>query len=291
MKRNGKDFFDAGQFKVYKVDDFHDGISLPPNRRDFYKISLVVQCEGILTYADKVIHIKENALSFANPMVPYSWERRSEKQSGYFCMFTEEFIIGNQLKTESLADSPLFRVNGKPVLLLDEKSMALLTGIFEQMLIEMKSSYKSKYDLLRSYVQIILHEALKIEPPERAYEQGTSVARISSFFLELLERQFPIVAPGHTIRLKNASEFATQLAVHTNHLNRALKETTGKTTTEHIAGRIITEAKALLLHSSWDIAEIGYCLGFEHPSNFNIFFKKQSGQTPLRFRKQLVTTA
>jgi AraC family transcriptional activator of pobA len=47
----------------------------------------------------------------------------------------------------------------------------------------------------------------------------------------------------------------------------------------------------LLLHSSWDIAEIGYCLGFEHASNFNIFFKKQTGQTPNHFRRQPVAIA
>jgi len=77
-----------------------------------------------------------------------------------------------------------------------------------------------------------------------------------------------------------------QLAIHTNHLNRTLKEATGKTTTGHIAERIIIEAKALLLHSNWDVAQISYSLGFGHTSNFNIFFRKQTGQTPHRFRMQ-----
>jgi AraC-like DNA-binding protein len=291
LERHGKEYSDAGQFNVYKIEDeFDECISLPPNRRDFYKISLVVECEGVLSYADKVIHIKDNAISFSNPMIPYSWESLSDRQTGYFCMFTEDFV-NNQLKTESLSASPLFRVNGNPVLFPDQKSMAFLAGIFEQMLMEMKSSYINKYELLRSYVQIIIHEALKIAPPENYYQPGSSSNRISDLFLELLERQFPIVSPQHVIHLKNAGEFASQLAVHTNHLNRALKETTGKTTTEHIAERMIQEARALLLHSNWDIAEIGYCLGFEHPSNFNIFFKKQMGLTPNRFRKQPVTVS
>jgi AraC-like DNA-binding protein len=165
--------------------------------------------------------------------------------------------------------------------------MTFLIGIFEQMLTEMSSSYKNKYELLRSYVQIIIHEALKIELPENHYRPGASSNRISDLFLELLERQFPVTSPQDVIRLKNASEFASQLSVHTNHLNRSLKEITGKTTSEHIAGRMIKEARALLLHSNWDIAEVGYCLGFEHPSNFNIFFKKQTGQTPNHFRRQI----
>ena len=275
-----------GQFNVYRKD-LCGTTPLPHNRRDFYKISIITQGEGLLSYADKTFHIKNSMLGFSNPMVPYSWEPISTDNAGYFCLFTNSFI-NHHLTAGSLADFPLFKPGGNPVLFPDERSMAFLTGVFEQMLTEMQSTYANKYELLRSYVQIILHEALKIEPSTNTIKTANSSQRISNFFLELLERQFPIPSPQHTMQFKNANEFAAQLAVHTNHLNRALKETTGKTTSEHIADRMIKEAKALLLHSSWDIAEIGYCLGFQHPSNFNIFFKKQTGDTPNHFRRQLV---
>jgi AraC family transcriptional activator of pobA len=286
MERFIKDSSEPGQFNVYKKD-LCGTTPLPHNRRDFYKISLITEGEGLLSYADKTFHIKDSVIAFSNPMIPYSWEPISKNNAGYFCLFTEGFI-NHHLKADSLSEFPLFKSGGNPVLFPDQRSMGFLAGIFEQMLAEMQSSYINKYELLRSYVQIIMHEALKIEPAGNNLKTGTSSARISNFFMELLERQFPIPSPQHTIHFKNANEFANQLAVHTNHLNRALKETTGKTTTEHIAERIIKEAKALLLHSSWDIAEIGYCLGFEHASNFNIFFKKQTGQTPNHFRRQLV---
>jgi AraC-like DNA-binding protein len=100
----------------------------------------------------------------------------------------------------------------------------------------------------------------------------------------LLERQFPIDSPTHHFKLKTANDFATRLSVHVNHLNRAVKEVTGKTTTAHISERIITEAKALLRHTDWNISEIGYCLGFEEPTHFNNFFKKQTSLSPTAFR-------
>jgi AraC-like DNA-binding protein len=275
-----------GQFNVYKKE-LCGTTPLPHNRRDFYKISLITQGEGLLSYSDKSFHVKDSMIGFSNPMIPYSWEPISKDNAGYFCLFTEGFI-NHHLKAGSLADFPLFRVGGNPVLFPDQKAVAFLAGIFEQMLAEMQGNYINKYELLRSYVQIILHEALKIEPTGNSIKTGNSSERISNFFMELLERQFPIPSPRDNIQFRNANEFAAQLAVHTNHLNRALKEVTGKTTTEHIAERMIKEAKALLLHSSWDIAEIGYCLGFEHPSNFNIFFKRQTGQTPNHFRRQVV---
>jgi AraC family transcriptional activator of pobA len=221
-------------------------------------------------------------------MIPYSWEPLTDNQTGYFCLFQEVFIDAN-LKNGGLSQSPLFKAGGNHVFFPDKEKTSFLQNIFESMIREMQSGYAHKYDLLRSYVQIVMHEALKMQAPDTYYQAGNAAQRISELFLELLERQFPIDPPHQVIRFKNANEFAEQLSVHTNHLNRALKETTGKTTTEWITDKIMQEAKALLLHSNCDIAEIGYCLGFEHASNFNIFFKKQTGQTPNQFRKAVVS--
>lgn len=279
---------EPGKFNIYSSEDYRESVLLPHSRRDFYKISLVINGNGILSYADKSFHIKDNILAFFNPMIPYSWEPLTESHNTHSCLFTEEFV-NHDMKSGNLSESPLFKVSGNHILQPDERCMTFLKSLFEQMNVEMQSSYVNKYDLLRSYVQIIMHEALKIEPIDHHHKENTSSSRISELFLELLERQFPIPSLHHTIHFKNANEFAGQLAVHTNHLNRALKETTGKTTTEHIAERIIKEAKALLLHSNWGIGEIGYCLGFEHASNFNIFFKKQTGLPPSQFRKQPVS--
>jgi hypothetical protein len=55
----------------------------PYNRRDYYKISLIIG-RGNLYYADKTIEINKNALVFFNPQVPYAWEATSDDQSGYF---------------------------------------------------------------------------------------------------------------------------------------------------------------------------------------------------------------
>lgn len=63
-----------------------------------------------------------------------------------------------------------------------------------------------------------------------------------------------------------------------------MKEVTGKPTTAHIADRIISEAKALLQHTDWSIAEIAYALGFEYPTYFNNFFKKKTGEIPKAIR-------
>jgi AraC family transcriptional regulator, transcriptional activator of pobA len=126
----------------------------------------------------------------------------------------------------------------------------------------------------------LVHGAQKLQPATTLYHDSTAATRIASLFAELLERQFPIETPGQRVRLRTAHAFAGQLAVHVNHLNRALKEVTGKTTTQLIAERLVREAHALLRHTRWNVGEISYCLGFEEPAHFSNFFRKHTGAVP-----------
>jgi len=278
----------AGHFNVYRREDFYcHKPGLPSPRRDFYKISLIIEGDGSLEYADKKIELKGNALIFSNPLVPYFWEISAERQTGYFCLFTEDFIDGST-RNESLRESSLFKVGGDYVFPLNDEQVRFLDGLFEKMMEEMSSDYAHKYDLLRNYVNLVIHEALKLQPAQNVLKQLNASARITSLFLELLERQFPVDDAAYVLPLRTATDFAGNLSVHVNHLNRAVKEVTGKTTSEHIAGRVAQEAKALLHHTDWNVSEIAYSLGFEYPAYFNNFFKKQTGSAPTAYRKLAV---
>lgn len=85
-------------------------------------------------------------------------------------------------------------------------------------------------------------------------------------------------------RLQFASEFACQLAAYVNHLNRSVKETMQKTTTQIISERILQESKILLKHSTWNVSDIAEALGFSEVTHFNNFFKKHVQNSPLKFR-------
>jgi len=271
---------EIGHFNVFNRAIVCSNVPSEFSRRDFYKISLIIG-NGILNYSDAQIEIKGRALLFTNPNIPYSWESTSPKPAGYFCLFTENFIHN---KNESLRDSLLWKINDSPVIHIDEEQEDTLKRIFCKMMIEMDRDYIYKFDLLRNYVQLIAHEGLKVKPMASISKQNNAAVRLTSQFLELLERQFPIGSTEHLLELKTAHDFAVRLSVHVNHLNHAVKEVTGKTTSEHISRRIINEAIALLKHTEWNISQIAYCLGFEYPANFNIFFKRQMQCTPKSFR-------
>ena len=102
--------------------------------------------------------------------------------------------------------------------------------------------------------------------------------------MELLERQFPIDETHQIIKFRSASEFADQLNVHVNHLNRAVKGITRLTTTQHISNRILQESQSLLRKTDWNVSEIAYALGFNEATHFNNFFKKHLNTSPTQYR-------
>lgn len=272
-----------GHFNVFRLEEY---VCAKPKtfsyrRKDFYKIT-IIKGRNRYHYADKSIEIGENALLFGNPQVPYDWEPLDENQTGYFCIFTEAFM--NHHSSIKLQDFPMYKPGGQPIYELTPQQLTDVQGIFEKMLNEIGTEYVYKYDLLRNYVFELIHQAIKLQPATTQFQHPNAATRISSLFTELLERQFPIESPMQQINVRSAIDFSKQLSVHVNHLNRALKEITGKTTSELIADRIVQEAKALLKHTDWNIAEISYCLGFEEPSHFHNFFKKRALQTPRHFR-------
>lgn len=284
IPQNGIFTRNNGHINVYNRE--HCADTTPYRRRDFYKISLINE-GGTIHYANKSIQLDGPALSFSNPMVPYAWEPASGCPTGYFCIFTEEFIQQHD-KNHLLADAPMYKPDGNPVFFISAEQQKFLTGIFEKMEQELRSEYVHRQELLYTYIQLFIHEALKTKPADNYFRQQNASSRISDLFIELLERQFPIDHPGQVLKLRTAADYASQLAVHVNHLNRSVKENTGKTTSAYIAERVISEAKLLLAHTSWNINEIAYALGFEYPSYFNNFFRRHVHTTPRAFRNEEV---
>jgi AraC family transcriptional regulator, transcriptional activator of pobA len=168
---------------------------------------------------------------------------------------------------------------------LTDEQVPPIRHIYERMFEELNSNYLHKYDVLRNLVFELLHIAMKMQPSASVSKHQVNASqRISTLFLELLERQFPIEENHPRISLRSPTDFARQLNIHVNHLNRALKDTTEKTTTQIIADRFLQEAKIMLRHSQWNVSEIAYALGFVEVTHFNNFFKKMTGTSPGKFR-------
>ncbi|MBS1527215.1 MAG: AraC family transcriptional regulator [Bacteroidetes bacterium] len=272
-------------FSFIKIDSNSTDVPVY-NRKHFYKISLITG-KSIIHFADKEFEADGTTLFFGTPYIPYAWEFVSEKQDGFTCLFAESFLKGQTNRSQSLQESPLFKIGGMPVFTVGEEN-AFITTVFQKMFDEQDSDYVFKNELIRNYINLIIHEALKMQPSQSFVKHTGASSRIASLFLELLERQFPIENIAAPLQLRTPGDFAERLAVHVNHLNRSVKEVTGKPTIYHIRARIVNEARALLIDTDWNISDIAYALGFEYPSHFNNYFKRIAGTTPRSLRSEKV---
>ncbi|MFL5748861.1 MAG: AraC family transcriptional regulator, partial [Niastella sp.] len=179
---------EIGRFNVFRLDDFvrKHYKPVPFGRKDYYKISLIIGKNKVY-YSDKVFEVKKHALLFSNPQVPYNWENTDSEQSGYVCVFSADFFyqFGN------LKNYTVFQPGFLPVLELTTKQVEKVKQVFEQMIIDLNSTYIHKYDALRNRVFEIVHFILKTQPAFNATEQKTTTSyKKAVLFLELLEHQF-----------------------------------------------------------------------------------------------------
>ena len=284
LERNGS--AELGHFNVFDTQKFYFSgnkkSEMTYNRRMYYKISLI-KGKNLVEYAGKTVLIEQQGILFATPRIPYRYIPQDKEQSGFFCVFTKEFM--SKSKTGLLIDElPVYQPKSDFVYQLNDEQYVEMEAIFKKMDVELSSDYVFKYDLLRNYVLELIHTVQKLKPIKSTNAATNAASRISSLFIELLERQFPVEYETRGIHLKNPIDFATALGIHTNQLNKVLKETWGKSTTEIVNGRIAEEAKILLKQTQWNVSEIAFALGFEEVAHFSNFFKKQTGLSPLKFR-------
>ncbi|HMQ59046.1 MAG TPA: helix-turn-helix domain-containing protein [Flavilitoribacter sp.] len=271
-----------GHFNLFHIAPFREGkvTSVPYRRRDFYKVMLL-RGNSYVYFADKVYEIKKQALAFSNPLIPYKWEQLDKMYDGVYCIFNGQFFH----QFSQFGDYEIFQPGGNHIFELTDEQADEIREIFGIMEREFNSGYKYKFDVVRNRVMDLIHYGLKLEPSTSLYNHSIDAAyRISRLFIELLERQFPIDDSHLSVDLRAPSEFAEQLNVHVNSLNRAVKTTIRKTTSEVIAERILRESKVLLKHTTWSISEIAFALGFKEVTHFNNFFKKHMELSPLKFR-------
>jgi AraC family transcriptional activator of pobA len=281
---------EVGHFNVFSITDLwqadREKPAAPYPCRSFYKITLL-NGRSRLDYLDSTIDIVGPALVFSSPKIFHQWLPQGESQTGHFCVFTAEFLrpISSGVVLDEL---PIFKADGFPMFQLSAAEAVRVETVFQRMQEEMASDYAYKYDLLRTYALELIHLGQKRQPATALHPAHSAPARLTSRFIELLEQQFPLENPQQQLRLRTATDYADRLAVHVNHLNKVLKETTGRTTTALIMGRIAQEAQALLRQTHWTMAEIADSLGFTDVAHFAHFFKRQAAVAPGAYRSQAV---
>lgn len=182
-----------GHFNVFDLEPFVGEMArpIPYKRRDFYKIMLI-RAPGRIHYADRVVEVEKQAISFSSPLIPYKWEHLSDTWSGSFCIFNQHFFhqFGNLLQYS------VFQPGGDHIFELNDEQYCQLSVIFKRMFEEFNSDYLHKYDLLRNLVFELLHFAMKIKPVNDAEAHKINASqRIATLFWSCSNGSFPLMIP------------------------------------------------------------------------------------------------
>lgn len=101
---------ELGHFNVFEIENFYYSgckkTQMSYNRRLYYKISLI-KGSNLVEYADKSQFIEKQAILFATPKIPYRFTPQDEKQSGFFCVFTKDFVSKSKIGLV-IDDLPIF---------------------------------------------------------------------------------------------------------------------------------------------------------------------------------------
>ena len=134
---------EIGHFNVFPLEPFvgEKAQPVPYKRRDFYKIMLVIGNSKV-HFADKIVEVKKQALSFSNPQIPYKWEHLDNVRNGSFCVFNHSFF----LDFGSLNQYSVFQPEGTHIFELTDEQVIRVQSVYYRMFEEINSVYIHKYD-------------------------------------------------------------------------------------------------------------------------------------------------
>ncbi|HVI43360.1 MAG TPA: AraC family transcriptional regulator [Chitinophaga sp.] len=249
-----------------------------PLKSDFYRVCITIHGTADTQIGLEEFHHVPSSISTTYPGQLYSKSNVSKDISGYYILFKETFLEEMIPADKIAAEFPFFDYAGVPFLELKEEEMKAITDFIFRINEELHQQKTGNGKAIRMHLYLLLLEI------KRSYlaQQLHVDARDTQHYLPA---RFKKLVSRHFLTQRKVSDYAAMLGVTPNHLNRIVKDSTGRTASAAISDMLIQEAKAVLRHTDTTISEIAYRLDFSDPTSFNRFFREKTGITPLAFRK------
>ena len=276
-------------FAIFPFDDFGGpGETIPPFRTSTYVAAIVTEGTGTI-YLDGVPYqVQPGTLYFLRPWTVRAIHKQ-DQWYGYVLMFTAEYVTKRSVLSDPMQEYPFYRKGAQPLIHIAPDETDELRCQFNLIATESGHPDRSRVDRLELTYHLL--QALLVKS-RHIYRQNLSAIDYSQpvslveRFQSLLQTYYlPNSQPGAPVLL-TVHEAADRLRIHPHYLSDILKKYTGKTALQHIRERTAMEAQTLLRNTELTVAEIGYQLCFDDPSNFTKFFKSITGLTPRAYREQ-----
>ncbi len=268
-------------FAVWHLEAYVQRIRLPiPIARNFhYDFFLITKGHLLLTDGLQTYRAEANSLVLRAAGMITGADECAPDTEGFYGLFDAEYVLYNLKNQNSLNELPFFGPDARPVInLLADESID-----FQRQLAKIEAAYLSDQPDKQAYISSLLYSFLL--NAARIYGQPTTTV-IPPSSASALTAHFKNLLKQHILSKRAVRDYADLLNVTPNHLNRCIKEVTGKPVSNWISDALMLEAKVLLRQTDLSIAEIAFHLSIEDVSYFARLFKKQTGSSPTDYRAQ-----
>ena len=252
-----------------------------PHKHNFYLCIIFTVGSGIHEIDFNSYKVKPGSVFFLKPGQTHSWKFDS-KPEGYIFFHTQDFYELN-FSNCLLNQFPFyFSQKNTPSLVLTKSQTSILYQKFKELNNEYYQKRSYKRIKIASIINTIYIDLARCYIDSKPKEVKSSLRYIET--LRSLEKEIE-----HSyLSEKSAQFYADKLNISSKHLNRVVKTTLDKTTTELISERVLLEAKRLIVHSDNSLTAISEILGFEDYAYFSKVFKAKTKTTPIGFKKKYI---
>ncbi|ANQ49463.1 AraC family transcriptional regulator [Flammeovirga sp. MY04] len=264
--------------------------NMPSFRHEFYAIAIKADGDGKAISGYHKDFPEGVTVFFNSPFQITSWDI-FPNWSGYYVMMSQDFLSKSRLFDTLLDEYPFLKIDESIPFEIEQKDLPGILSIYEDIKEEYLSDHEDKFDFIRTYILLLLNKLRRILNNREDVKETEDKIRkaditLLSRFQKLIKVSFyPEAELEKFANLHSPTYYAEKLNIHPNHLNAVVKGITGKSAINHIHHHLIKLAKSELVQTTASVKEIAYKLHFESPNNFSTFFKKNTGTTPLKYRK------
>ncbi|MFN4314372.1 MAG: helix-turn-helix domain-containing protein [Chitinophagaceae bacterium] len=269
----------TSDFVIQSFEWLDQDASSLSERASLYEIFWFKSGIGKLSTGGRQQEISEKEVYCFIPGQKRSFEI-TETVTGYRIGFSYEFLLLGCVRVKLAQWLDLAAVNGGgAVVPVDIVMQHELTDLLLKMQREFNNYLCLRFEILSGLLGILLlHFSRKLDLTPK----GESLSRDAD-----LVRQFRKLLRDNLTSKKQVSDYANELCVTPNYLNRTVKRLTGSTASHHIHQQIIQEAKRQAAQSNVSMKEIAYFLGFDNIAHFSKFFKNNTGMNFTSFKRDL----
>ncbi|WP_426479335.1 helix-turn-helix domain-containing protein [Chryseobacterium sp. CBSDS_008] len=244
---------------------------------DHIKVLFIPQ-KAIIQVDFQQIEMNTDALLFINPEVVL---KPCETIGGELLHFNKDFYCIEIHDQEVACDGILYNnVFEIPFINLNKEQSDDIKKIISDIQAEMKNEDSSTEEMLRVLLKMIILKSTRIWKQQHQLSEKEQQADVQ--FL----RKFSKLVEQHYKTLHTVADYADLLCITPKNLSKKISLVSKETPNEIIKNRIILESKRLLAHTSMSVKEIAYSLNYEDDAYFVRFFTKNTGFSPITFRKQ-----